>query len=113
MSILNEIIEWAKQQDEWKQDLIRRILAQGNYTPDDVEAVSEIIKFNHGYVEKQTVTPIGISEVKVISSEQSQSTRIVLQKIESPSNINNLSSHGKLQFALNGLTIIYGENGSG
>ena len=38
---------------------------------------------------------------------------MILQKIESPSNVNSLAPDGKLRFSRNGLDIIYGENGSG
>ena len=111
MSILSEIIEWAKKQDHWKQDAIRRILQNGDYTEEDVFEIAKILLHNHGYIDSAP-TPIQIDKLNFPKVEGAEN-KVILKKIKSPKNVNALLNETELQFALSGLTIIYGENGTG
>ncbi|MDE0119183.1 MAG: hypothetical protein OXM55_04155 [Bdellovibrionales bacterium] len=113
MSILSEILEWAKQQDDWKQDAVRRIIENGNYTSEDVKELTDIILFKYGYVEELKVPAKLIDKSKFITVEESKKHKVILKKITAPKNVNALSVDAELKFAINGLTIIYGENGVG
>ncbi|MEZ4872700.1 MAG: hypothetical protein R2827_10795 [Bdellovibrionales bacterium] len=110
---MNEIIDWAVTQEDWKQDIVRRVLDNGDFTSDDVNEIKEILLHQNGYLEKTDFTPIKIDKASFVTTENSAKTKVVLKKIESPTNVNALTPQAKLQFAFNGLTIVYGENGSG
>ena len=69
MSILSEILEWAEQQDDWKQDAVRRIIENGNYTSVDVKELTDIILFKYGYVEELKVPAKLIDKSKFITVE--------------------------------------------
>lgn len=113
MSILKEVIDWAVEQDDWKQDAIRRILENVDCTEKDVEEVANIIKHNHGYLDEIDVPPVKIDRGSIKTVEGSTKHKVIIQKIENPKNVNALSGIAKLQFALDGLTVVYGENGTG
>ncbi len=113
MTVLSEILDWATTQEDWKQDIIRRILTRGEYSEDDVKDVTAIILSKFGYMKNPSVAVTLIKKSEFLSLENCNSHKIILRKLECPQNINALSSDAKLQFALDGLTIIYGENGVG
>ena len=112
MSILEKILAWAINQEDWKQDAIRRIIEQESYTNDDVSEIANILLHQNGYVDSAP-SPTLIDRSRFYSNEKTAINKIVLKKIESLKNINALSQEGKLKFAFSGLTIIYGENGVG
>ena len=112
MSILSEIIDWAVEQEGWKQDAIRRIIEKGDYTKHDISEITNILLYQNGYIESAP-SPVLIDRSKFSETGAIAKNKVILKKIESPQNINALSSGAKLQFALDGLTIIYGENGTG
>ena len=113
MSILSEILEWAEQQDDWKQDAVRRIIENGNYTSEDVKELTDIILFKCGYIEELKAPAKLIDKSKFITVEESKKHKVILKKITALKNVNALSADAELKFAINGLTIIYGENGAG
>ncbi len=113
MSILSEILEWAEQQDDWKQDAVRRIIENGNYTLEDVKELTDMILCKHGYIENVEVLPKLIDKSKFVTVEDSEKHKVTLKKITALKNVNALSADAELRFAINGLTIIYGENGAG
>ena len=112
MSILSEIIDWAVEQTNWKQDAIRRIIEQGNYTDEDVSEISKILLHKNGFTDS-ALSPVLIDKDKFQNIENTNNNKVILKKIESPKNVNALFDKAKLQFALEGITIIYGENGVG
>mgnify|MGYP001182460732 CR=1 FL=1 len=113
MTILSEILDWATAQEDWKQDIVRRILSFGEYTDKDVKEIAEIVLAQNGYRKSSSIKAIPINRSDFTSIERASSSKVVLRKLESPTNVNALTSDSKLQFALDGLTIVYGENGVG
>lgn len=113
MSVMKEIIDWAETLEDWKQDIVRRILLKGHYTKDDLREIINNVLFANQYIEKLEIGPIKIKRESIKTIENLQSNKVVLHKIDSPRNINALASDSLLKFALDGLTIIYGENGTG
>ena len=113
MSILSEILEWAEQQNDWKQDTVRRIIENGNYTLEDMKELTDMILCKYGYIQKIEVHPKLIDKSKFITVEDSKKHKVILKKITALKNVNALSADAELKFAINGLTIIYGENGVG
>ena len=115
MSILKEIVDWAVTQDDWKQDAVRRVIKGGNFSESDVFELSEFLLHKYGYIESYSdeskIKPINKDEFS--SPESFAKRKVVLKKMESLQNVNALNSDAKLQFAMDGLTIIYGENGTG
>lgn len=115
MSILKEIVGWAVTQSPWKQDAVRRIIKNGDFTQNDVVELSQLLLHEHGYISEcpggLKIQPIDKENLESFSGVSAR--KVILQKMEEVKNVNALVSDAKLQFAIEGLTIIYGENGVG
>ena len=113
MLVLDDIIDWALEQDEWKQDLIRRLIENGDYNSKDVDDISNLILKEFGYIENLEVKPKVLDREKNKSIKKFEDKKVVIQKINNLKNVNALCPKSSLVFAEDGLTIIYGQNGVG
>lgn len=115
MNSYQSIVEWAANDlPDWEADLVRRLLAKGSLEPDDISQVSRnaicTFNINESSETKELHPPILNSES--ISSTASMSP-IKLCSIDSVTNINAIHETAKLPFSHEGLTLVYGDNGSG
>ena len=104
MSAFNEIISWAKSLPKWQQSIIRDILEGASFDAgkisdyaklaiNDSELADSILDgFNYGSSSSQVVSLTSVCELN---------------------NINNLQDNGELTFKPTGITLIYGQNGTG
>jgi energy-coupling factor transporter ATP-binding protein EcfA2 len=105
-----EILAWAKKQAAWRQDALRRILTKPFVKTDEDECL-ELLKAAHGIATtKLTATPLDANHLPVHSSS---ATNLRLVTLDDIANVNRLAKDAALSLALDGLTIIYGDNGSG
>lgn len=115
MSTLEEIIEWAQTYlTEWQSDAVRRLLTQDELSKADISEILTIIKNKHGIAAPGISVPKPTPPMKgKVSGATVQSDRIVLKAIENLSNVNAIPDGSRLPFGHKGLTVIYGQNGSG
>lgn len=105
-SALAEIVEWAKALPAWQSDALRRLCAQSELDPADLDALTEICKGNAAF----PAAPIAREHVR--DSTASAAT-IVLKGVHSVQYVNALAAGEQLTFDKIGVTVIYGDNGSG
>lgn len=110
MTIYQEIIEWSKNQYNFIQDAIRRLLLNPVLTDDDYNEIYELLKKEAGF--SSTANPI-IPTENDIPTNSENTDDIKLLNIENPINITALYNQANLNFNPSGLTIVYGKNGSG
>src|SRR5690349_3621753 len=105
-----EILKWSEQQPPWRQDALRRILV-GQFSEKDEDAVFQLLKAEYG-IEKtnRTAEPLTAEHLPAYA-EASEQLRV--NAIEEVANVNRLTPGAALPFAADGLTVIYGDNGSG
>src|SRR5258705_12763744 len=96
------LIEWSKDLQSWQRDGLRRILTSGALTADDVEEVLKLAKRADG---KEPI-PADASHVHE-KSPNAPPVRVL--KLSDISRVNALSK-GPLNFAPDGLTVVYGDN---
>ena len=107
---LDEILAWANKQPAWRQDALRRILTKPFVKVDENECL-ELLKAAHGIGStKLTATPLDAKHLPVRSSS---STNLRLAGLDDIANVNRLAKDASLSLAVEGLTLIYGDNGSG
>lgn len=111
MAIYDEIINWAANKPMFLRDAIRRLLNSQVLSDQDVEELKELLKKENGF-EDITISPSPVSAAN-IPSNISTSDSVKLKGIESPHNITALSDRIPLEFSTEGLSIVYGKNGSG
>ncbi|KQT23087.1 MULTISPECIES: AAA family ATPase [unclassified Bradyrhizobium] len=102
---LTDLVTWAEKRPAWQRDALRRLVA--GETLDD-KAIAELTELCLDPT--RTHTPISQSH---IVAETSAAEPISLLSIKNPTAINALASQQELSFEPSGLTVIYGDNGSG
>lgn len=114
MSIYEEILGFSRDRPEWQQDALRRIITVSSPPSDsDLDELETMLKADHGLVEEgEAASPEPLAEEHLpTSGETLERTRLVaLEQLE---NVNRLRSDQSLKFALDGLTLVFGYNGSG
>ena len=110
-SALEKIFTWVKDLHLWEQDAFRRIYENesGDMTDFDVAEVVELLKKQH-QLSETTLEARPPSELADRLRPQSQ---FVFNSVGGLKNVNAIDKNSDLEFEPNGLTIIYGDNGSG
>lgn len=102
---LTDLLAWSEKRPAWQKDALRRLVT--GETLDD-QAMAELTELCLDPT--RTHTPISQSH---IAAETSAAEPISLISITNPTAINALASQQELSFEPAGLTVIYGDNGSG
>lgn len=102
---LAEIVSWSSTKPNWIQSALHSLYLDGTLTESDIQKLYELCK--NRSIE---FIPILLSDIR----DPSASSNIVtLSAIKNVKNINALASDQELPFSDKGMTIIYGNNGSG
>ena len=115
MSALSQILAWARTElPAWQSDAVRRILCKETFTDDDEFEIFTMLKQLEGLCDEadKRIVPIPI-DVASISGGAIESEHITLKAIQDLENVNAIPNGATMPFAHEGLTVIYGENGSG
>ncbi|WLF84612.1 AAA family ATPase [Moraxella sp. ZY210820] len=112
MSIYQEILDWSQNKPLFIKDALRRIITQSNLTDTDIDELTLLVKKECGD------TTINLNAIEFNSSHfpaitSPNSTYPKLFRLSNPNNICALDNQANLEFAPDGLTIVYGNNGSG
>lgn len=106
-SIEQDILDWAKGRPEWQRNLLKRI-ARGEGLDDDyIEAIAKAI------VAKSVVLETPELEAKDLPTGAAGGTTTSLLSVGELENVNALLGGHTLSFGTSGVTVIYGDNGSG
>ena len=113
MTTLKRILEWSKGLADWQRDAVRRLLTQESLTDKDVSEVLAILKETEGVVDptRPAPTPRPLSEQHLVASQGGP--KLVLKRLKKVTNVNALVSDQELLFSNEGITVVYGENGTG
>jgi len=116
MALIDAVIEWARNKiDPWQGDAVRRLLKTGNPKLSN-EDQAEVYSFakQHFRLEKKTKgKEPKLPEMKKREDSTEKQASVKLLSIENIKNVNAIKSGQTLSFSPNGLTVIYGDNGSG
>ncbi len=102
---LTDLVTWAEKRPAWQKDALRRLVTGEALDDKAIEELTELC-----LDPARAHTPI---EQSHIVTETSAAEPISLVSIKNPTAINALASQQELSFAPAGLTVIYGDNGSG
>ena len=110
-NIFSEIIDWVKTKPIFWQQVIYKLLTQNEINDNDIEEFVKTCKIEIGLL-KEEVHSIELENLKN-SLSKSLTSNITLSKIKNVQNIKALKSGEELSFEDKGITVIYGDNGSG
>ena len=100
-----ELLTWSAQRPAWQKDALRRLMQNSSLDDADIESLLKLCldpKLPHD----------PLSEAHV-ATQAAVGGPISVLRIENPTGINALAADQKLEFTKDGITIIYGDNGSG
>lgn len=114
MSSFEGIIAWAQDLEAWEADLIRRLLIDNTLAVGLSEVSANLAA--HFKIHEPNgsicIKPL-MAEERARPTQEFSDEKFSICSIHSVSNINALNSTSRLDFGHDGITIIYGENGSG
>ena len=99
------LIAWASVRPQWQQDALRRLVLYDQLTEQDIDDLVGICLDPE--LPSQPITSAHVA------AEGAGGDPIALLRIENPTGINALAVDQTLEFANEGITVIYGDNGSG
>jgi hypothetical protein len=113
MNIVHEIAKWAKAAPKWQSDAIRRIFTQDAFSSTDEDELLQLLLAEHGIIEGDDIVPEPKPFADLVSDSAGAVKQVVLKEIHSVSGVNALVPDQSIAFNVDGMTIIYGENGAG
>lgn len=100
-----ELVKWSADRPAWQRDALRRLIQNGALNDQDINELTEICRSGGANFKPLEKAHVAVGSV---STEP-----ISLRAVRAPTGINALAPDQSLEFAPEGLTIIYGDNGSG
>ena len=111
---LHSLVDWSAGLPLWQRDALRRLYQSGQITDADLSDLLLICKAERGLTTPThavpAASPLDPSHVPVTGTTGAV---VALKSIGATKHVNALASNQSLNFRENGLTVIYGGNGSG
>src|ERR1035441_7293882 len=101
---LADIVGWSKSCPVWQQDALRRLCLQDQLDGDDIADLTFLCKDGEGAVS------LGAENVKDVTAA---SVAVTLKSLHTVKYVNALAAGENLTFDKIGVTVLYGDNGSG
>lgn len=102
---MQEILAWSQNRPAWQRDALRRLLLKGSLDDVDVSELATLCK-------DSSLPGVPLTEDHV-GAQQKDAPSVSLKSVRNARNVNALAEDQTLTFIGKGLTIIYGDNGSG
>ncbi len=109
---IDSIIEWASKQPDWQQDALRRVALSTELADADASAILANLKQSKGLSPERQLVSQSLKRGH-LQPDAREAPLVRLCSIDDVKNANRLAPGQTLKFALNGITLIYGHNGSG
>ncbi|MGV4181083.1 AAA family ATPase [Citrobacter braakii] len=112
MSILQEILTWTQGLPAWQSDAVSRLLVKQTLTQQDHEDLYALLKLNFGIPDPKNrqAHPLTADQIPV---QVKKDTNIKLSTIKNLHSVNAIAENQQLEIGPTGMTVIYGDNGSG
>ncbi len=112
MKLLEAILDWSTSLPEWQSDAVARLLTKQSLDDQDEEDILALLKTAHGIVDPKNRVPKPLAAEQIPAS-QGVETRVTINAIKNLKHVNAIAENQRLEFGPTGLTVIYGDNGSG
>ncbi len=111
---LSSIVTWSVDAPVWQRDTLRRLYEQQNLSAADVDELYVLCRQVRSLLEADE-TPLTAHplEASHVPTNWNAGGVVALKSIGHAKNVNALADDQTLNFAENGLTIVYGDNGAG
>jgi hypothetical protein len=106
------LLVWSEDRPDWQRDALRRIAVSGQITQADRDAIHVRLKHAHGITVEGdlTCTPLGTDH---LPPDTDAIDPTLLCGIGPVLNVDRLAPDQQLRFGMNGITLVFGDNGTG
>lgn len=108
-----DLLGWAAEQPDWVKDSLRRIAIAADYAVEQADADCILDNVRTAARAGSSVHPMISIEASHLGGGFGETRRTVLAQLGPVQNIDRLAGGQKLRMAAIGITLVYGENGSG
>jgi energy-coupling factor transporter ATP-binding protein EcfA2 len=112
MSIYQDVLVWSTNKPLFLRDALRRIIQNPTLSQNDIDELISLLKKEEGAT-GIALSPVPLDSAHLPSTENLGVNFPKLLRVRNPQNISALYSQADLQLIGSGLTVIYGNNGSG
>lgn len=115
MALLDDILAWSqKDLKPWQRDALRRLFAapKGALSTQDMDELYALLKAAHGLSNPSGLAPIPLAPAHLPANSATADV-VILKSMHSTKHLNRLVGGQRVEFAPNGLTDIFGDNGTG
>lgn len=112
MSIYQDVLNWSQGRQLFVQDALRRIITSTRLTQNDIDQLVQLVKKECGDT-SVTLNAVPLDNTHIPTATATSGNYPKLISLCNPINISALHNQGSLQFSNSGLTVVYGNNGSG
>lgn len=112
MSVYQEILNWSQGKQLFVQDALRRLITSTSLNQTDIDELVQLVKKECDDT-SITLNPVPLDNTHIPTTTSTIGNYPKLISFSNPINICALHDQGGLQFSNNGLTVVYGNNGSG
>jgi hypothetical protein len=106
MTIEAEIATWAASRPAWQRAALSQLARGRAFTEPEIEAIAADLR-----ADKQPA-PAGLKATDIPGAQPAGAT-VALRSVRGVTNVNALLDAQEMSFGVTGLTVIYGDNGSG
>lgn len=112
MSILQEILKWSQNLPAWQSDAIARLFVQGTLAAEDLEDLFALLKVEHGIPDPKgrAANRLSADQIPAVPKPDIQVKLLAMRDLQ---HVNAIAANQRLPFGSTGLSVIYGDNGSG
>jgi energy-coupling factor transporter ATP-binding protein EcfA2 len=111
MALLADVLAWSDDQAMWVRDGLRRIFGSDVLSADDYDRVFDLLLNDQGAPFDPPLVGVPLQEDHLPATPAAGVTTVAA--MSQMRNVNRFPADSAIQFGNDGLTIVYGENGSG
>ena len=114
MTQIAKVVTWVNSDKKplWWRQVIRKVMEQGELQQQDFQLIYQVAKMEFGLLQKTADFPNYIKAVAVAGFE-TEAAPVTLTSLSNVKNVSSLIEDVTLNFPIEGLTAVYGDNGSG
>jgi energy-coupling factor transporter ATP-binding protein EcfA2 len=105
--------QWFGTEPQWVREAARRLYENGCLEESDYDDLIKIAKSEKNALQDGEVAPVAQMPTALLAATQRSRATVKLIAIQDPVGINDLAPRQPLEFNQEGLTVVYGRNGSG
>jgi len=114
MTQIAKVVTWLNSGKKplWWRQVVRRVMEQGELQQQDLQLIYQVAKMEFGLLPKTADFP-DYTKAVAIAGFETEAASVTLASLGNVKNVSSLIENVTLNFPIEGLTAVYGDNGAG